>query len=156
MSSHLLSMIFFAFSQLGWFLYISSRRSSLMIITKNARARSIRLSATSHKRHFLNIYTYIRSTIFLLCKCLLNIIFLIIWIFTLALSKLQRDFVATSDFAHWMYYVDVLDPHIHNQNVLESLCNNAIKSVKKEHMTPFNKSLPMCDLALGLEFLQQV
>ncbi len=79
-----------------------------------------------------------------------NLIFLIIWIFTPALSKLQRELVATSDFAHWMYYVDVLDPHIHNQNVLESLCNNAIKSVKKEHMTPFNKSLPMCDLALGL------
>lgn len=99
---------------------------------------------------------YIRSKKFLLCYFLLNIIFLNIQIFTLALSKLQKELVGTSNFAHWMYYVDVLNPHIYNRNVLKSLCNNAIESVKKEHMTPFNKSLPMCDLVLGLEFPQQV
>jgi hypothetical protein len=40
--------------------------------------------------------------------------------------------------------------------MLVSLSNKVMESVRKEHMTTFHKRLPICDLSLGVEFLQQV
>jgi hypothetical protein len=40
--------------------------------------------------------------------------------------------------------------------MLASLSTNAMESVRKEHMITFHKRLPICYLALGVEFLQQV
>ncbi len=40
--------------------------------------------------------------------------------------------------------------------MLALLSNKAMETIQKEHMTTFYKILPICDPALGLEFLQLV
>jgi hypothetical protein len=40
--------------------------------------------------------------------------------------------------------------------MLASLSNKVMESVWKEHMTMFHERLLICDLALGLEFFQQL
>jgi len=55
-----------------------------------------------------------------------------------------------------LYYVDVPNLALGNPKMLASLSNKAVESVWKEHMTSFHKRLPIYDLALGLEFFQQV
>jgi hypothetical protein len=40
--------------------------------------------------------------------------------------------------------------------MLASLSNKEMESVWKEHMTMFHKRLPVCELAFGPEFFQQV
>ncbi len=52
--------------------------------------------------------------------------------------------------------MDVLDLIFRALEMLASLSNKAMKSVQKEHMTTFHKRLPVCDLVLGAEFLQEV
>jgi hypothetical protein len=47
------------------------------------------------------------------------------------------------------------NPTLRDPEMLALLSNKVIKSVQKEHMTTFHKRMPICDLALGLEFLQQ-
>jgi hypothetical protein len=53
-----------------------------------------------------------------------------------------------------MYYAKVLDLWLHKQHVLDSLCNKAIKNVRKEHMTHFHKRLLVCDPTLGPKFFK--
>jgi hypothetical protein len=60
------------------------------------------------------------------------------------------------DAAHCLYYANVQDPTFHDPYMLASLNTKAMESVRKEHMTAFHKQLPICDLALGAEFLQQI
>jgi hypothetical protein len=60
------------------------------------------------------------------------------------------------DAAHYLYYADVLDSTLHDPYMLASLNSKSMESVQKEHMIAFHKRLPICDLALGVEFLQQV
>jgi hypothetical protein len=40
--------------------------------------------------------------------------------------------------------------------MLASLNTKAMENVQKEHMIAFHKWMLVCDLALGVEFLQQV
>jgi hypothetical protein len=55
-----------------------------------------------------------------------------------------------------MYYVKVLNPLLQKNDIIDSLCNKTVQSVKMEHMTPFHKRLLVYDPTLGPEFLEQV
>jgi hypothetical protein len=58
--------------------------------------------------------------------------------------------------AHYLYYANVPNLTLRDQEILVSLSNKAMESVRKEHMTMFHKRLLICDPTLGVEFLQQV
>jgi hypothetical protein len=60
------------------------------------------------------------------------------------------------DTPHQFYYVDVVDLALRDLNQLETLNNKAMDMVDKEHMIVFHKQLLICDLSLGLKFLQEV
>ncbi len=60
------------------------------------------------------------------------------------------------DIAHCLYYIDVLDPVLHDPEMLAFLSNKAMESVQKEHMVAFHKRLHVCEPTLGIEFLQQI
>ncbi len=65
---------------------------------------------------------------------------------------LQIELAAASNIARWMYYAKVPDPFFQENDVLDTMCNKAIKSVRKEHMNPFHKRLLVYDLVLGPKF----
>jgi hypothetical protein len=50
----------------------------------------------------------------------------------------------------------VVDPALCDSEMLSSLSNKAMESVRKEHMTTFHKRFHVCDPSLGPKFLQQV
>jgi hypothetical protein len=62
--------------------------------------------------------------------------------------------MAIVDVARRLYYAKVLDPALHDSEVLSSLNNKTMESIRKEHMTTFHKKLHVCDPSLGPEFLQ--
>jgi hypothetical protein len=70
--------------------------------------------------------------------------FIILLILNLFLQK-----ELSMDTAHQLYYTKVLDPTFCDLEVLSSLSNKAMESVKKEHMTTFHKKLHVCDPSLG-------
>jgi hypothetical protein len=45
---------------------------------------------------------------------------------------------------------------LHDPKVLEMLSKKVMCAVRREHTTPFHKHLPICNPALGKEFLQQI
>jgi pentose-5-phosphate-3-epimerase len=57
------------------------------------------------------------------------------------------------DTTHRVYYVEVPHIDINDLNFFEMLATKVMDVVKKEHITPFNKHLLICDPTLGIEFL---
>jgi len=58
------------------------------------------------------------------------------------------------DTTHQLYYANVVDLVLKDPYQLETLNNKAMDAVRKEHMIAFHKRLPICDLSLGLKFMQ--
>jgi hypothetical protein len=58
------------------------------------------------------------------------------------------------DTAHQLYYVNVVDLVLKDPYQLEILSNKVMDVVRKEHIISFHKWLPICDLSLGLKFMQ--
>ncbi len=50
---------------------------------------------------------------------------------------MQKEIVIIVDITHCLYYVDVPDPTFRDLEMLVSLNNKAMESVKKEHMIAF-------------------
>jgi hypothetical protein len=69
---------------------------------------------------------------------------------------MKRELVMVVDIAHQFYYSDVVEPTLKDPNQLETLNNNAMDAVRKEHMTNFHKWLFVCNPSLGPKFLHKV
>jgi hypothetical protein len=64
--------------------------------------------------------------------------------------------VTTINTTHCLYYANVPNPALRDQEMLASFNNKAMESVRKEHMKTLHKRVFICDPTLGVEFLQQI
>jgi hypothetical protein len=55
-----------------------------------------------------------------------------------------------------LYYEEVFDPTKRSKGKLQEHMEKAMELVRKEHYSAFYKHLPICDLALGPNFLKEI
>ncbi len=54
------------------------------------------------------------------------------------------------------YYEEIQDEKLRSPSILQAHMDKAMDQVRKDHTYAFTKHLPVCDPALGLEFLKQI